>query len=149
MIQKIWSLDLWSQMAAGRWILEHHAWPRLDQFSYTVPTNEWIEVRWIFCVIAELLWRAGGPAAIILAKTLTLGAAFGLILWPRRAALASPAGIFVVALALFAGSTRWIERPEAVSYLMMAAFLTTLERLTKGRSSWAIWGLPLLQVVWT
>jgi tetratricopeptide (TPR) repeat protein len=149
MIQKIWSLDLWSQMAAGRWILQHHAWPRLDQFSYTVPTNEWVEVRWLFCVIAELLWRAGGAPAIILAKTLTLGAAFGLILWPRRAELATPAGVLVIGLALFAGSTRWIERPEAISYLLMAAFLVSLERSTHGRARWAVWGLPLLQVVWT
>ena len=31
------SYDTGFHLATGRWILAHHAWPRLDPFTYTVP----------------------------------------------------------------------------------------------------------------
>src|SRR5438034_964089 len=87
MIQKIWSFDTWWQMATGRWILEHRALPTHDEFSYTVPAHPWIEMRWVYCILAYTLWQLGGATLLILTKTVALGAAFAVVIWPNRRAL--------------------------------------------------------------
>src|SRR4051794_39301393 len=65
-VQDIWSVDVWWQMSTGRWILEHRTLPSHDEFSYTVPQHRWIEMRWVYCVAAYLLWKLGGAAALVL-----------------------------------------------------------------------------------
>jgi hypothetical protein len=147
-VQKIWSADTWWQLKTGQWILEHRAWPRLDQFSYTVPANEWIELRWIYCVLLYLGWQAGGPALVIAGVVAAVGAAFAMIIWPSRRALAGPAGVLVVGAALVAGMARWVARPELVTYLLVAVFLVVLEGVARGSARRRGWLLPALQVAW-
>jgi hypothetical protein len=84
-IQQIWSADIWWQLRTGQWIVEHRAVPTHDVLSYTARDHEWIEMRWLYCVLAYLGWQAGGPNLLILAQAAMLAATFVLL------ALASPA----------------------------------------------------------
>ncbi len=147
-VQKIWGADTWWQLRTGQWILEHGI-PRTDHLSYTVPANDWLEMRWLFCVALELGWRAGGPALLIAGQAAALAAVWLMILWPVRGVLRSPAGAALLTLALCAGWGRWVLRPELVTYVLMAAFLVTLEHASHRRRARSVWTLPFLQVVWT
>src|SRR5579883_2257403 len=44
--------DTWWHLAAGDWIIAHHAIPRVDPFSFTMAGAPWTAHEWL----AELLW---------------------------------------------------------------------------------------------
>ena len=148
-IQYIWAADLWWQLRTGEWIVSHHAFPAHDVFSYTVADHPWIEMRWIYCVLAYLAWQAGGATLLILGQTAVLAAAYLVLAYPSRRAAVTPPGILLLALAVWAGSGRFVVRPELVSYLMVPVFLVMLEAVRGGRLRRAGVALPLLQVLWT
>lgn len=160
-VQKIWGADTWWQLATGRWVVEHWRVPAVDHLSYTVAGREWIELRWVFCVLLYLGWQVGGAAMLIAGQVLMLAAVWGVTVWPVRGVMRSPAGavvIGVVGLGLVAGMGRWVLRPELTTYVMVAVFLSVLGSETAsqrdsesgGRRTalrW-LWLLPVLQVVW-
>lgn len=152
-IQKIFVPDLWWQLRAGQLILETGRWPSTDLLSYTVPKNEWIEMRWLFCVAAYALNQFFGPGGLILAQSAVLAGAFGALLWPQRELLREPAGLGLTLLALAAVQSRFNVRPEIVTYLCMSIFLAVLSARQAAapgsRSARLIWLLPALQVLWT
>lgn len=148
-IQKIWAADIWWQLRTGEWILAHHAVPRHDTLSYTVPGHEWIEMRWLFCVLAYLVWKAGGPSLLILAQTLVLAVAYSLILAPLRRTAVTLPGVVVAILGVASAASRFVPRPELVSYLLVPLFLLVLDGRARGRFRRSVWLLPLVQVLWT
>lgn len=148
-LQKIWAADTWWQLRTGQWIVENRTLPSIDVFSATAAGNPWIEMRWLYCVALYGVWSLGGPGLGVIVQSLMLGLAFGLICWPSRRALLTPMGLFVLALGLVGGMSRWVLRPELVSYVMIPAYLLLLDSATHGRSRRLIWLLPALQVLWT
>jgi len=148
-VQQIGDTDVWWQLRTGQWIAEHGAVPTHDVLSYTVNDHPWIELRWLFCLLLYLGWQAGGPTLLILAKTAVLAATFALVLRTPRRWLAGPAGVALAALGVAGMECRFGVRPELVTYLLMAVFLTVLEGRRQGGCRRAVWALPALQVVWT
>src|SRR5215467_11384616 len=72
--------DFGTHVAAGRWILEHASWPRVDSFTYTLAGRPYIDMHGLFQVALALAHRAGGMIGIgLLRVALALGI-FG-ILW--------------------------------------------------------------------
>jgi Flp pilus assembly protein TadD len=147
-IQKIWNVDLWWQLRTGQWILEERTVPFEDVFSYTAAGREWIELRWLFCVTSYVAWKLGGATLLILGQTATFAATFAILAWPSRRSVTEPIPLALLALGIFAASDRFVVRPELVSFLWIAVFLVVLEGFVRGRYRWAIWALPVLQIVW-
>jgi hypothetical protein len=63
-IVKIWSADLWWHLATGRYIVEHHAIPRVDPFSFTAAGTRWYSVDWLADLILYGTHRLGGVGAL-------------------------------------------------------------------------------------
>jgi tetratricopeptide (TPR) repeat protein len=146
-IQRIWNVDTWWQLATGRWILEHHRVPQVDQFSFTAAGQPWIELRWIFCVLAALGYANGGAGLLTLGQVGILLVTFGLIIASHRRAALTPMGMSLVGLGIAAGANRFVVRPELLTYFYYALFLTIL-RVHLLRKSRFIWALPVLQILW-
>ena len=72
--------DCWTHLAAGRTICEEWAVPRQDPFSWTYEGAEWVDHEWLFQVVAYGIYRVGGVSGLVVAKTVVLVAAFGLLL---------------------------------------------------------------------
>lgn len=151
-VQKIWAADIWWQLATGRWIVESGKLPSTDCFSYTARGQEWIELRWLFCVTAYLGWQVGGPTLLIALQAAALAAVCVILgLSAPRAALSLP-GAIVLAAGIVGLMSRVAVRPEWTTYVLVAVFLLILGRRlrrdaprTSGR---ALVALPLLQVLW-
>src|SRR4030095_14362503 len=47
-LRRLDDFDTWWHLASRRWIAQHHAIPYTDVLSYTVPTNEWINLQWLY-----------------------------------------------------------------------------------------------------
>ncbi len=151
-IQTMSTPDIWWQMRAGQLILQNRAWPGTDLLSYTVPTHEWIELRWVFGVLAYLGYTLGGPALLVIAQCVILAAGFTVLLVPLRRALLTPTGLLAAALALAAAEARFNIRPEIFTTLFLCITLTTLDRATRPGGETMrrfLWALPLLQIIWT
>ncbi len=67
--------DTWWQLASGRWIVRHHAIPRTDTPSFTVPDHPWTNLQWLYDVILYGLHRLGGVDLLVIASAVACTAA--------------------------------------------------------------------------
>lgn len=139
--------DVFWHLAAGQWMLAHHAVIRHDVFSYTVRGKTWVAEEWGFEVALAWLVRTIGPLAywVLSAGACTAALAFGVARWRRMGAgwlwTALLTVVAVVALAFGVA-----PRPQDLSYAFFALELLVLT-LARRRVVW-LWVLPPLLVVW-
>jgi cytochrome c-type biogenesis protein CcmH/NrfG len=154
-VQKIWNVDPWCILRIGHWVIENGGFPSHDAFSYTVSDHEWIELRWLFSAAAYFIWRAGGASGLILMQTALLAVTFVVLAWPAwHGRLARGGGltwldVLTLALGLGAACSRFVVRPELVTYLGVVVFLLILTRAEQGGAKRSLWLLPAIQVIWT
>ena len=67
-IQPIENPDLWWHLSAGRWIVEHRAWPRADFLSHTFGGAKWVDFEWGIQAVYYGLFRAGGALGLLSLK---------------------------------------------------------------------------------
>lgn len=145
-VHRVFGYDVWWQIKAGEWILAHGV-PRTDPFSFAFPGREWIEPRWLYCVLVYLLHSAAGPNLLILFKAAMLAATFAILarVGDPRSAWTVPVGLL---LALIAADGRLMVRPELVSFALLALTLLALHRFKVDRDARALYVLPFVQVLW-
>lgn len=146
---KIIDTDIWWHLSAGRYIIRNHTIPAADPFSYTAAGNEWIDLHWLFQMLMYGVYRTAGSYGLSLLIILTYSAAF-LVAWLAcRGKSPLFATLVFFWLALMAGSSRFLARPEAFTYLMIAVFMLVLCRHDQGRGGRWVFLLVPLQTLWT
>lgn len=132
--------DLWWHLKTGQLIVEHHAVPHTDPFSFTRAGQPWVAHEWLSEVLMyELLQIAGWPA-LILFFAAAICATFVLLFF-RCGHNAYIAGVAVL-LAALATRPLWGVRPQMLSLLLTSLWLVILERSESNpRLLW--WTLPL------
>jgi hypothetical protein len=142
-VHQIYDPDFWYHLAAGDRILKTCAVMRQNFFSYTFPDHLWTDVYWLYEVALSLLWRLGQAAAVIgfkVAMNVALAAlALGGLRERRR-----PLGTVEAAVLVFGWILmlpRLTDRPELISYVLLAAMLMLLRR----HHGW--WCVPV-QALW-
>ncbi|HLK93049.1 MAG TPA: hypothetical protein VKZ18_24355 [Polyangia bacterium] len=138
--------DVWWHLRTGQIIREMGAVPRLDLFTYTSSTRPWIDVYWLYQVALAWLYQLGGVSALVLLKAAADAGIVGLSMLGRQAgARAWPLALaWLPGLLMVSGSLS--ERPEAVSLVLLAAYMVLLARAPRAPRS--LWLLPALQVLW-
>ena len=141
------SPDFGWQLAAGRLIWTTGEIPTHDVFSYIAEGNRWIDSHWLFQLLLYGVHSAAGMPGIVLLRTGLVVATFALILsiHPRREPWLVDFG--VCALAGFVASGRFVERPELLTFLFLAATFRLVERLPEHPRT-ALVGIPLIQILW-
>ena len=146
-LHRLFAFDIWWQMAAGEWIASHGI-PRIDPFSFGFPGREWVEPRWLWCLLVHAIEARLGLDFLILGSALAVVALFGVL-----AAVGVGAPRWIVALGssllLVAGYERFTVRPELISFLGLALVLLALERWRRGARPIGLWALVPLQIVWS
>jgi hypothetical protein len=139
--------DVFFQLAAGRWMLAHHAVVNHDVFSYTVRGRPWLDEEWGFQLLLALLVAHIGPISYWLvsagactcavlasvARWLKLGAGW---LWAAAISVLAAAGL----------SVGLAPRPQDLSYLLFALLLSFLTSARR-RTAWLL-ALPPLFAIW-
>jgi hypothetical protein len=147
--------DVWWHLKTGQYILQHHALPSPDPFSYTAHTGAPaypgedltrqfnLTHEWLAQVLFYALYSAGGFPALILLRALLLAAICGITGFLAARRCGSFYGGVAAALAV-APVAAWFtaDRPPLLTFLLVAVFLLALE-LRRG-----LWLLPLLSLVW-
>lgn len=126
----IFESDLFWHLAAGRWMLEHGAIPRVDPFRFTSGGAAWVDHEWLFQVVVHGVERVAGLDGLIALRAAALGG-FALLLChhARRAGLgAGLAGLLALA-AMLGVRPRFLVRPEIVTQFALLTLVLLLERL--------------------
>ena len=144
---RIDSHDLWWHLKTGEWIVQQHAIPRADPFSYTALGQPWIAHEWLFGLTVYLIYAAAGFTGLAGIKVFFVAAACGIAAWIARERGASPGMTAMVLAAAYAVSRqRFSERPELLSLPIALAFLLIHEKSRRRPKLLLL--LPVLELVW-
>jgi len=144
------SHDFGYHVATGEWILAHHAWPRVDTFTWTRAGAPYIDMHGLFQIALAVAARAGAAGVGAVRLACALGAT--LLVWTaaRARGVRSPALLGLgLGVALCAWELRFMARPELATHVCLAALLALLARHAAGGGQRWLWAAVPLQLVWT
>lgn len=118
--------DVSWHIATGQWIIDHHAIPRVDPFSFTWAGKLWVPIEWlaeVFYASAYRLAGYSGVAALVTAALMALHAAVYLnaVRWIRLALLP-------IVLMDFAIIPMLLARPHVLTWPLLAVWLLLMMR---------------------
>ncbi len=134
---------LW-QIKVGRWILDHHAVPETDIYSFTMQGQPWISTQWLAQVMyAELFAVAGWSGPVVLAA-IAIAATFALIARQVGRHLSETATLVVVALGLALTVPHLLARPHVLAMPLMVMWIGGLIDAADRRAAPSFGLLPLI-----
>lgn len=140
--------DIGWHIRTGEWILDHHAVPTHDLFSFSRPGAQWFAWEWLSDIIFAVLFRAAGFKGVVLLAGAVIGLYSTIVLrytfWRGANAL-----IAVPLVLLGVGSSRvhFLARPHVFTFLFLAIAFWLIERDRRQRTR-SVWLLVPLTVVW-
>ena len=139
--------EFWS-LAAGQWMLAHHAFMGLDPFSYTESHHRWVTDEWGSEIALAGLFRVFGDAAYSLYATVLGGLCLIATAAYARALGARGGRVAAIVLLLAAGVAGTVVGDRGLDFSLVWLPLELL-LLTKARANprWLVL-LPLLCLVW-
>ena len=125
-------------------ILDH------NRFSWTFPQFPWTPTYWLFEALVYPVFRLGGPAGLVLMRSLVLAVCWASLAACFRGPRTNPWLLFLVFVAAIDVSLfRFMLRPHVFSYLGLALLICTLKGCgDTGRGTRALWCTPVLFLVW-
>ena len=140
--------DLGTDLKTGQWILEHHAFPAKDSFTYTCNQNDYLDGKILYQILLYLGYRAVGYAGLSMVNAAMVLLVFFLLFTRLQLASSPP---WLTCLLLAAGALalerRFFLKAEIASWILFSLTFLVLELHRKGRSS-PLEALPVLQLVW-
>jgi hypothetical protein len=138
--------DTYWQIEIGRWVLEHHALPNADPFSYTFAGAPWTTHEWLSEVLMALAYRAGSWCGILVLFAAAAAATFGLLARYLARWLNQPAATAVFALGVACGASSLLARPHLLALPALTAWTIGLVSAKDNGAAPSALLLPLMTV---
>jgi hypothetical protein len=142
----VFDTDFWWHLKTGEWILENRTIPQVDLFTFTEVETPWIDLHWGFQLLITMLYHAGGFNLLILVKAAIITMAVAVACLAGGRGLPSWQRVAIWVLPVICISGRGYERPEMLSLLFLALWLSIARHVEKRPR--LIWFLPLITVIW-
>ncbi len=140
--------DYWWYLRLGSEIIQTHAVPVVDTFSYTQAGQPMIYHSWLSAIFFFWLDKLGGVNFTLIVVALVIVSTY-VILWKMM--LETGIDMRLASLLLIAvelpGSVNWAVRPQLFAYPLFALSLYLLWRWEKNKKL-ALWELPLIVLLW-
>jgi len=134
--------DVWWHVKAGRWILDNAALPSTDPWSLTAEGRDWVAHSWLSEVVIALFHDAFGLKGLALFRSLGVLMLLGTLAVQAFRRTTPGRALLVTSLALLATRGGWGERPQLISFIILAAAAQLVRAAIAGRvSPW--WLVPL------
>lgn len=134
---------LW-QIRTGEWILNHHAIPGIDPFSFTAGDRPWFAHEWLAETILAFAWRAGGmPGVMLLAATAT-GLTAAILLHFLRRFLPGLYAVVALIVALGNAAPSMLARPHLLAWPCLVLWCGGLVAARAKRTAPAFRLLPVM-----
>jgi hypothetical protein len=137
---------LW-QIKVGQWILEHHAMPYTDFFSFTRAGEAWISSSWLSQVLFALVYEPSNWAGPVILTSLAIGATAAILVYLLDPYLEPARAFMVVVPALLMSMGHFLARPHMLAMPVMVAFVGGLMAAADRRTS-PSWLLLPLMALW-
>jgi hypothetical protein len=149
-LKTVQSPDLWWNLASGKWMLEHKALLNHDVFTFTSPGIAWINRTWLWAILFQVVYAAGGLAAICVVTSAMVTGVVAAIAWTRGAGRHPVAFALLGLLVLSVAQIRFLHRPSLISDLLAPTTILIWLRWREGRSRIAApVALAIIQILWT
>ena len=143
--------DFWWHMAVGREILSSGQIPTVDIYSYTMAGQPYLSYQMFWLMDIWLYWwySVGGAELILFLQSLVITSTYLVILlmcWgsTRKWGVSAFCLLFAIVLGVYA----WSVRPQAISFLLGAIFLYTIQRYRSNSNPLLLAVLPVGMLVW-
>lgn len=137
--------DTWWHLRTGQWILDHHALPAVDRFSFTRQGTEWYYPGWLAEVLMVGIFSIAGLPGLNLLFTCLIVLSFILVFLSMRGDPYLRAAVLI--LAAGASEIYWSARPQVFTFLFSACFFLCLREFLHGKRNF-LWLLPIGMVLW-
>jgi hypothetical protein len=138
--------DVWWHVRTGRYVLDHHAIPHTDPWSFTAPHGSWVPTSWLSDVLLALVDRTSGYAGLrVLRLLLALAVVVATWLLARSCARTTQDASLATGLAVLAVAPFLRERPQVLSLVLVAWLAHRVQRVLAGEMPKV---LPLVAVCW-
>lgn len=132
------------QITVGQWILDHHAVPHTDLYSFTMRGQPWISTQWLAQVLyAEVYAWFGWAGPVVLAASAS-AATFALLARYLVRRLSEGTALIFVAVALALSAPHLLARPHVLALPIMVAWIGELIAAADRREAPSLWLLPLI-----
>jgi len=143
--------DFWWHMAVGREILATGQIPTVDIYSYTMAGQPYLSYQMFWLMDVWLYWwySIGGAELILFIQSLVITSTYLVIMlmcWrsSRKWGVTAFCLLFSIVLGVYA----WSVRPQAISFLLGAIFLYTIQRYRSTSNPLLLAVLPVGMLVW-
>ena len=134
---------LW-QITVGQWILDHHAVPETDIYSFTMQGQPWISTQWLAqAMYAEVYALAGWSGPVVLAAS-AIALTFALLARHVSRHLSEGATLVFVAAALALTVPHLLARPHVLAMPVMVLWIGGLIGAADRREAPSFALLPLI-----
>jgi hypothetical protein len=141
--------DVGWHIRTGEWILNHHAVPHFDLYSFSKPGAPWYAWEWLTDVIDGSLFRLSGLKGIVLLAGVVIALFATTIV--RRMVWRGTHLLIAMIIALMcvgAASIHFLARPHVFTMLLLSVSVWMIEADRENKSR-RIWLLVPLTAVWT
>ena len=141
--------DVLVHVKTGQVLTAHGFRPWMnDPFAYTLADRPWVNLSWLYDLLAAGLFQLGAGGLTIL-KAVIAATAFGFLVHTGRSGVSTWWGSICAALALLACLPQLTARPEVVSLLGTAVTLWLLNRWHETGGGKYLWSLAGMFVLWS
>ncbi len=137
---------LW-QIRTGDWILDHHAIPLTDPFSFTAGSRPWAPLEWLADTIMALAHRAAGLRGIMVLAATATGLTAAILLHHLLRFLPAAYAVTAMILALANAAPSMLARPHLLAWPCLALWCGGLIAARADRTAPSFWLLPVM-VLW-
>jgi hypothetical protein len=135
------------QITVGQWIIDHHAVPQTDIYSFTMRGQPWISTQWLAQVAyAKVHAWFGWSGPVVLAAAAS-AAAFALLARFLCRSLSESAALVFVAMAVALTTPHILARPHVLAFPVMVAWVGGLIAAAD-RHDAPPWRMLPLMVLW-
>jgi hypothetical protein len=141
--------DVGWHIRTGEYILDHHAVPHVDLYSFSKPGAPWYAWEWLTDLLYGGLHRAAGLKGIVLLAAILISL-FALTLIRRMVSRGVHlfVALMVALLAVGGSSMHFLARPHLLTLVLLSISVWMIEEDRKRPSS-RIWWLVPITMVWT
>ncbi|MBR1128550.1 hypothetical protein [Bradyrhizobium iriomotense] len=138
--------DSFWQIKIGQWILDHHALPYTDFYSFTRPGAPWVSTSWLSQVAFALSYTQWGWAGPVILTAVAVALSAATLVYLLDTHLEMPRSVLFAMLAVVLSLHHILARPHMLALPVMIAWVGMLMAAAdrKGTPSWH-W-LPLMSL---
>jgi hypothetical protein len=139
--------DIWWHLRDGAYLLQHHAFPSVDTYSFGATGSPWLDHEWLSEAPFFLAFKTMGLPGIVLVYFALLALIYAGVYYRSCTAGADCKDATVATLlAIFLGAVSIGPRVLLFGWLCMVALLIVLDRFQ--RTGKGLWVLPPLFALW-